>query len=178
MQLTGKQIIERNIISGVDNPKQLQQQGIDVRVVKIEEVYGYGGFIPADGKTVIPKSEIVPTMFSDGVSVKCIPAGTKYWYLAPGYYELTFAEGCKVPNNCTLHFKTRSSLVRCGARVFSGQFDAGFQTDAMGCFLKCDLPIYIELNARVAQALVFESYPVDDENMYNGQWQNDQQRQK
>ena len=85
-------------------------------------------------------------------------------------------ESCSIPNNATLHYKTRSSLVRCGATVHSGQFDGGFKTENMGCFLHVINPIVIEEGARIAQALVFESYPVDNGDMYNGQWQNDNQR--
>ena len=97
--------------------------------------------------------------------------------LPVGYYEIEFEEGCKMPANYAMVFKTRSSLVRCGAEVRSGQFDGGFETERMGAFLKVDIPIKIEKGARVAQALITETYTVDAENLYNGQWQNDKQRQ-
>jgi deoxycytidine triphosphate deaminase len=177
MQLTGKQIIEKQIVNGVEHPdKQIQQQGVDLRIFSVYSVGGPAGFIPANGKTITPEHERVPISFADGNVVKYIPAGTKYWALEPGYYEIEFMEGCNIPSNATLHLKTRSSLVRCGAQVFSGQFDAGFKTDFMGGFLQVNLPIYIERGARVAQALVFESADVDQEHMYNGQWQGDKQR--
>jgi len=176
MQLTGKQIIERGIVTGVEAPEQVQQQGIDVRVFSIYSVGGRYGFIPKSGKTITPKREVIPTSFSDGSAVCSIPAGVKYWYLEPGYYELELMEGCSIPDNATLHFKSRSSLVRCGCQVFSGQFDAGFKTDFMGCYLLVTLPVYIERGARVAQAIVFESDPVSKDNLYNGQWQGDKQR--
>ena len=73
-------------------------------------------------------------------------------------------------------FKTRSSLVRCGADVRSGQFDGGFKTKAMGAFLKVELPIEIEVGARVAQMIVNETYEVANEDLYDGQWQGDKQR--
>lgn len=176
MQLTGRQIIDRNIIEGIEDPEQIQQQGIDVRAAMLFAMSDKGGFIPKKGKTKIPNWEAVPTSFSDGKIYPCIPVGTKYWYLEPGYYEVRLKEGCNIPNNATLHFKTRSSLVRCGAQVLSGQFDAGFHTDAMGCFLHCSMPIYIEQDARIAQALVFETAPVESGDMYDGQWQGDKQR--
>ena len=72
------------------------------------------------------------------------------------------------------YIRYRSSLVRCGAIVHSGQFDAGFKTDAMGCFLQVIRPLHIEEGARIAQAIVFESNDV--ENLYDGQWQGDKQR--
>lgn len=169
MQLTGKQIVNQNIIGGVC-PEGIQQQGVDVRVMDIKRVDTHNdtivGYIPAKGKTHLPIQKDIE-LCQDGL----------FWELVPGYYEVTFEESCKIPANCAMYFKTRSSLVRCGAEIRSGQFDGGFETEKMGAFLKVELPIRIEVGARVAQAIVTETYPVDAENLYNGQWQNDNQRQ-
>lgn len=169
MQLTGRQIVDRGIIKGFSD-NAIQQQGIDVRVESIRQVTAENelaeirwGSVPKEGKTFLP--------FYTDVEME----DDKY-YLHPGYYDIELMESCEIPNNATLHYKTRSSLVRCGAIVHSGQFDAGFKTDNMGCFLEVINPIVIERGARIAQAIVFESYPVDGEDMYNGQWQNDNQR--
>lgn len=159
MQLTGNEITGLGMITNII-PESVQQQGIDVRVKSINKLEG-SGVVPKEGKTLLPiYTEIQGTSDS--------------WYLQPGYYELVFEEGCEIPNNMTLHFKTRSSLVRCGAVVHSGQFDAGFKTDNMGAFLHVIRPISIQKGARVAQAIIFESNKVD--NLYDGQWQNDKQR--
>lgn len=165
MQLTGEQIINQKIITNTIRAC-IQQQGVDLRLKNIKKVNITGGcgYIPKDGKTIKPVTEEVS--LTDG----------KTYILKPGYYEVEFKEGCDIPANATLHIKTRSSLVRCGAQCFSGQFDGGFRTDNMGCFLHVILPVYIDLGARIAQALVFESYPVSEEHMYNGQWQGDKQR--
>lgn len=172
MQLTGKQIIESGIVTNYCE-KGIQQQGIDLRVSKIFKV-GDGmqgvaflgaGLIPTEGKTVLPKSTPIPTYEK--------PEGN-YYALTPGYYELELMEGCKIPNNAAAYLKTRSSLVRCGAIIQSGQFDAGFETETMGCYLDVRCPIIIEIGARVAQIIVHESEPV--ENTYDGQWQGDKQR--
>lgn len=166
MQLTGKQIVERGILQNVC-VDGIQQQGVDVRLANVYEVVGEtGGFVPATGKTQTPCAvEVACSACSDGV-----------YDLPAGYYEVTFEEGCKIPANCAMYFKTRSSLVRCGAEIRSGQFDGGFETDRMGAFLKVEIPIKIERGARVAQAIVTETYTVDEEDLYNGQWQNDKQR--
>ena len=164
MQLTGKQIVERDILQNVC-VNGIQQQGIDVRLAKVHEVVGgTGGFVPATGKTQTPGA----------VEVAC-PDGV--YDLPTGYYEVTFEEGCKIPADCAMYFKTRSSLVRCGAEIRSGQFDGGFETDHMGAYLKVELPIKIEKGARVAQAIINETYPVEKEYLYDGQWQRDNQRQ-
>lgn len=162
MQLTGKEIIEQGIITNYCE-EGIQQQGIDVRIDSIKRVSTHRqyGVIPKNQKTTTP----------DYIEV------SKYngkWTLEPGYYEVTLMEGCSIPSNATLHFKTRSSLVRCGSLVHSGQFDAGFKTDAMGCFLQVLMPISIEQGARIAQAICFNSNEV--ENLYDGQWQGDKQR--
>lgn len=164
MQLTGKEIISKGIVLGADE-KCIQQQGVDLRVKKISAVNEKaGGFIPEDGKSIIP-----PTLEAYKYD--------KSYILSPGYYEVEFTQGCDVPRDATLHIKTRSSLVRCGAICHSGQFDGGFKTKNMGCFLHVILPISIEPHARIAQALVFESNPVDDDKLYDGQWQGDKQRE-
>lgn len=161
MQLTGKEIIEKGIITNHCD-EGIQQQGIDVRLDRVFAVV-IGGKVPKEGKTLPAQT------------VEVSPVYGKYC-LTPGYYEVTFEEGCNIPNNATLHFKTRSSLVRCGALIHSGQFDAGFHTDKAGAFLQVLMPIEIEPGARVAQALVFTSNEV--ENLYDGQWQGDKQRAK
>lgn len=160
MQLTGKEIIQNQIITN-SIEQGLQQQGIDVRIKKVNKLSG-SGVIPKEGKTLLPVYEEMQVSVNDS------------WYLQPGYYEVEFEEGCNVPNNATLHFKTRSSLVRCGALVHSGQFDAGFKTNNMGAFLQVLNPISIQKGARIAQAIVFTSNEVS--NLYDGQWQGDKQR--
>lgn len=166
MQLTGKQIIERNIIIGAAE-EGIQQQGVDLRVKEIRQVSEKAsGYIPKQGKSIIPTTFPID-LYDD-----------KSYVLKPGYYEVEFEEGCDIPRNSTLHIKTRSSLVRCGSQCYSGQFDGGFKTDNIGCFLHVILPISIDKGARIAQALVYKSYPVDDDHMYNGQWQGDNQRNK
>lgn len=159
MQLTGKQIVERGIVRN-HCEAGVQQQGVDVRVESISVLHGYG-IIPEQGKTTLPQTTKLPDF-------------NGRWVLTPGYYELELAEGITMPNDAALYFKTRSSLVRSGAIVHSGQFDAGFSTEKAGCFLQVLMPITIEVGARVAQAIVHTSDPV--ENTYNGQYQGDKQR--
>lgn len=162
MQLTGKQIIEKGIITNYCE-KGVQQQGIDVRLKSLRTMLNRGK-VPAQSKTILPQYYKVE--FEEDNCVE----------LQPGYYEVEFEEACNIPNNMVLNYKTRSSLVRCGAIIHSGQFDAGFKTQNMGAFLHVIRPIILEKGARLAQAIVTESYPVDDENLYDGQWQNDKQR--
>lgn len=160
MQLTGKEIIERQIVSNYDSENAIQQQGIDLRLDKVWALSGIG-MVPKEGKTRLPKRsyQIQTTVDSDG----------REWYrLNPGYYEVELIEGISVPNDCAILLKSRSSLVRCGAEVTSGQFDAGFSTIKAGCYLKAHREVWIEKYARICQTLVYTSNPV--ENLYNGQY--------
>ena len=172
MQLTGKQIVNRGIVTNVCEDG-IQQQGVDVRIDKVFKVIGQAGRVPTKGKTIRPNLMEIHThsiKFGDEVQ-------SPYFHLEPGWYEVELLEGCNIGNNELLNFKTRSSLVRCGAVVHSGQFDAGFNTEKMGCFLQVNHPINIQKEARIAQAIVTESYEVNNEDLYNGQWQGDKQRE-
>lgn len=160
MQLTGKEIIKEGIITNY-LVKSIQQQGVDVRLDKVYGRAEESGNVYKN-KTEIPKRQEYPIL-NDNI-----------YYLRPGYYEVYLMEGIQMTDDTALYFKTRSSLVRCGAIVHSGQFDAGFHTDKAGCFLHVIEPIYIEKGARIAQAIVHRSDKV--ENLYSGQFQNDKQR--
>lgn len=163
MQLTGEQIVKNQIVIN-HCEAGVQQQGLDVRIDKVFQYIGGRGFIPLGGGTSLPKYHEID-----------VDEGNKF-VLMPGYYEVEFIEGCKIPNDCAMYFKTRSSLVRCGSEIISGQFDGGFKTDKMGAFLRVEIPIIIEKGARVAQMIVNETYLVEEDKLYNGQWQNDKQR--
>lgn len=180
MQLTGRQIIDQGIIQNYVE-EAIQQQGVDVRIKEVYTLDG-DGIIPQTGKTIKPTATPLKSL-----GVEAYSCWHKYYdesgdhiveqaILQPGYYEVEFEESCSIPANCVLNFKTRSSLVRCGAIIYSGQFDAGFCTENMGAFLHVIRPITIERGARVAQAIVSETYKVNQEDLYNGQWQNDKQR--
>ena len=172
MRLTGEEIAKEGIITNL-GPESIQQQGVDLRLKSVlrfvwaESEINESGYIPATGKTRLPnRTEIEPINMDD----------KEVFMLSPGYYEVIFDEGCNMPNNRVMDFISRSSLVRCGAEIISGQFDAGFKTDNMGCFMAVYQPVQIERHARVAQTRISETSPVKDDNMYNGQWQNDKQR--
>ena len=165
MQLTGKEIIKRGIVSNYDEKKAIQQQGVDLRVESIDGVTGMG--IVAPNGTSLPDKMSIASHEDEG---------SVYWRLDPGYYELTFMEGVSIPEDVAAYLKARSSVVRCGADVRSGQYDAGFHTDHAGGYLIVYQTIKIYKGARVAQLICHESSKVT--NIYNGQFQNDKQRKE
>ena len=181
MQLTGKEIVQENIIQGYV-PEAIQQQGIDLRLREVRE-FGHInpqtnvfeknidldciGIIPTNGKTKLPQSRIIePETITN----------MHGWKLTPGYYEVIFEEGCRMPKDRVMVFITRSSGVRCGIEIVCGQFDAGFETEHMGCFMCVHENVFIGDHARIAQTRITKTAPVDEDKMYNGQWQNDKQR--
>jgi deoxycytidine triphosphate deaminase len=99
--------------------------------------------------------------------------GYSGWLLYPGTYDITFNEGCKIPDNRVAFIKQRSSLWRNGTLINSPVFDPGFETEFMGTIMLVTETIFIEENARVAQIYFHEC---DSAEKYDGQWQNDKQR--
>ncbi len=92
------------------------------------------------------------------------------WYLAPGLYSLEFDQGVKIPAHCKANIIHRSSIARCGGQIYSGEYDAGFETENAGAFLVVHVPFFIEEHARVAQ-LVVQEVKGTIERQYDGQWQ-------
>lgn len=173
MQLTGNQIVKEGIITNYDSQKAVQQQGIDLRVKEINAFDDDNrGTIFTDRTSIPTYRAVTPARYL----VDPKNPERSYFYLRPGYYEVQFMEGCKMPSDRVMHLKSRSSLVRCGGEICAGQFDAGFETDHMGCFLAVFNPMYIEAGARICQAYIFETDEVT--NLYDGQWQGDKQRIK
>lgn len=158
--LNGKEIVERGIVTNIPT-ENVAQHGVDLNLILIERVMGIG-FIPVVGKTQLPEYQRVE------------PTQSGVWRLNPGTYNVTFAQGCKIPNNVMMLIRQRSSLLRCGGQLHSSVFDAGFETENIGTFMTLFHPIDIEVGARIAQIYNHETDPV--ENLYNGQWQGDKQR--
>ena len=169
--LTGRELAESGMITGFEE-SNIQQQGIDIRVAKIKKIKkGAMGVIPVEGKTVIPEYEEVPALHLKNGDMR-----VHGWMLPAGVYDIEFIEGVNVASDKCMKPLTRSSLVRCGAQIDSGLFDAGFNTAHAGAMLYVTNPIVIGVGARVAQIVCLESNEVS--NLYNGQFQNDKQRQK
>lgn len=161
--LNSTELIDRGIITGPITKQNIAQHGIDLNVIEISAIEESEGFIPAEGKTVLPVYRQVPFF-----------GNTTTWHLKPGMYDVVFAQGCNIPADQMLLIRQRSSLLRCGAFICSNVYDAGFKTDNIGTMLTVVNPINIEYNARIAQIYNHQCSTV--ENLYDGQWQNDKQR--
>jgi len=158
--LNGKEIVARGIVTNVPE-ENIAQHGVDLNLIGVEKMKGVG-LIPIKGKTTLPRyEEIVPI---EGV-----------WRLEPGVYNITFDQGCKIPNDQMLLIRQRSSLLRNGGSLHSSVFDAGFETTKIGTVMVLFHSVDIEYGARIAQIYNHVTDPV--ENLYNGQFQQDKQRQ-
>ena len=159
--LNGKELIERKIITNVPE-ENVQQHGIDLNVIEIELLTG-GGVIPHQGKTVLGNSVQQPLISDQAI-----------WKLHPGTYSVRFSQGCDIPSDTMLLIRQRSSLLRNGTILHSSVFDTSFKTDNIGTVMIVTVPITIQYKARIAQ--IYNHNCTLVENLYNGQFQNDKQR--
>jgi len=174
--LNAKQIIDEGLLLLENTQGKPAQVGYDITLKEVQKIgnrigggvynLSRGGKI---GKVLKDKTELttyspINTIMLDGV---------EGWLLHEGVYDITFNEGCKIPDNRVAFIKQRSSLYRNGAIINSPVFDPGFETEFMGTLLYVHEPLFIEKDARVAQIYFHECNGAE---LYNGQWQNDKQR--
>ena len=172
--LNAKQIVDEGLLLLENAKGKPAQVGFDITLKSVNKVgnrigntnvYGAGKI----GKVLKDKTELTTYTPLDTIQLD----GVKGWLLYEGVYDITFNEGCKIPNNRVAFIKQRSSLYRNGAIINSPVFDPGFETQNMGTLLYVHETIFIETDARVAQIYFHEC---DAAEKYDGQWQGDKQR--
>jgi deoxycytidine triphosphate deaminase len=168
--LNSRQILDQKIITGPIDDDMVAQVGVDLRVIEIKSIYG-GGVVPQQGKTKLAHKE--PVKRNGGREVGLENA---VWLLQPGAYDVTFEQGCDIPADKVMLLRQRSSLLRNGSILHSSVFDPGFSTKNVGTVLIVISPIVIEFKARIAQAYIHECTEVASEDLYDGQFQGDKQR--
>jgi deoxycytidine triphosphate deaminase len=172
--LNVEQIIEQKLLKLENTKGKPAQVGYDVTLKAVQKVGNRMSGTPVYtdskiGKILKDKTEL--TTYTP-IETKKIDE-VEGWLLHPGTYDITFNEGCKIPNNRVAFIKQRSSLYRNGTIINSPVFDPGFETEFMGTIMYVHEPIFIEKEARVAQIYFYECEPAT---AYDGQWQNDKQR--
>lgn len=168
--LNSRELIHRKIVTGPIDDDMIAQVGVDLRVIRIEQIFG-GGVIPQQGKTHLGKKEVVKPQ-----SGKEIELENAVWVLTPGVYDVTFDQGCDIPSDIALLIRQRSSLLRNGTILHSSVFDPGFKTDNIGTVIVVNSPIVIEYKARIAQIYGYVCSEVSSDDLYDGQYQGDKQR--
>lgn len=169
MQLTAQQIIEEGLLKLDNTQGKPAQVGYDLSLKHVNRVLG-SGMVLKDKTTLGTYQEVAPGSYFTDEGQRLM------WYLEPGAYDVVFHEGCKIPANRSARICQRSSLLRNGAVIASSMFDPGFETDNIGTVMIVIAPIYIEVDARVAQIYFVHNDEVHDDHLYDGQWQKDKQR--
>ena len=139
---------------------QISSNGIDVTLKAVKAIIGRG--VVGIKEKQLPKySEIYPITEEEG-----------FFFLPKGHYSLEFNEGGIVPSGYAGIYKTRSTIIRCGAIVESGLFDTGFECNTFGATLFVFNPdgIQIQRNTPIAQLLFMSA---DEAYKYNGNYQKD-----
>jgi deoxycytidine triphosphate deaminase len=166
--LNSKQIIDEGLLKLEHTQGKPAQVGFDLTLKQVNIIGGriVNGKI---GKVLKDKTQLTTYTPYELRNLD----GVTGWLLYEGVYDITFNEGCKLPDNRVAFIKQRSSLYRNGAIINSPVFDPGFETQFMGTLMYVHETIFIEENARVAQIYFHECQPAE---LYDGQWQHDKQR--
>jgi len=174
--LNAKQIVDEGLLLLEYTKGKPAQVGYDLSLKAVQRigisVEGMANATYSDnkiGKVLKDKTELTTYTSIDPINLD----GARGWLLYEGVYDITFNEGCNIPDNRVAFIKQRSSLYRNGAIINSPVFDPGFKTDNMGTLLYVHETIFIEQDARVAQIYFHECVSAE---MYDGQWQGDKQR--
>ena len=172
--LNAQQIIQEGLLKLEHSHGKPAQVGYDLSLKQVNRIGNKGVNDPKIGKVLKDKTQLTSytpqgLMNLDGV------AG---WLLYEGIYDITFNEGCKIPEDRVGLIRQRSSMLRNGTVLHSSVFDPGFETEFMGTVMVVNETIFIEENARVAQIYFHPCVPVAEDNLYNGQFQGDTQRNK
>ena len=171
--LNAKQIIDEGLLLLETTQGKSAQVGYDLSLKAVQKIgnkIGYNTFKEGQiGKILKDKTILTTYTPVDTIMLE----GNEGWLLHEGVYDITFNEGCKIPDNRVAFIKQRSSLYRNGAIINSPVFDPGFETENMGTLLYVHEPLFIEKDARVAQIYFHECEPAEK---YDGQWQGDKQR--
>jgi hypothetical protein len=171
--LNAKQIVDEGLLLLENTQGKPAQVGYDLSLKAVQKIgnkIGYNVFKEGQiGKILKDKTVLTTYTPVDTIMLE----GNEGWLLHDGVYDITFNEGCKIPENRVAFIKQRSSLYRNGTIINSPVFDPGFETQNMGTLLYVHEPLFIEKDARVAQIYFHECNGAE---LYNGQWQNDKQR--
>jgi len=170
--LNAHEIIEKGLLKLDHTKGKAAQIGYDLSLKEVNKIGIPTNTAGTIGKVLKDKTELTTYTPQPLLSLD----GSRGWLLYPGVYDITFHEGCKIPDNYVGLIRQRSSMLRNGTVLHSSVFDPGFVTDFMGTVMVVNETIFIEAGARVAQIYFHECTPVHSDNLYNGQWQNDKQR--
>jgi dUTP pyrophosphatase len=132
------------LVEDVDQAAQLQPNGIDLRVERVQRLTTRAVFGAADTARE-PAARDDVTVDRDG-----------WWDLAPGVYVITYRERVNLPPDLTALLRPRSSLLRSGVTVHGAVWDAGYSGRGEGLLSVLNESGYrLQRGARVAQLVFF-----------------------
>ena len=142
----------------IDLETQTQIAGFDLSVKDIMRLED-GGVLDFDNsKRVIPQH---------GLLEKTDDA----WMLKPGGYLVRYNEIVEVPYDAVGIVLPRSSLMRCGATIFSAVWDPGYKGRGVGLMVTY-ADIKIHQNTRIAQIMFIKTMEKTQKG-YSGDYQNE-----
>ena len=109
--LNAQQIVDEGLLLLQHSKGKPAQVGYDLSLKTVQKignrlangVYAYGSI----GKVLRSKTELTTYTPKDTISLD----GNDGWLLYEGVYDITFHEGCKIPDNRVAFIKQRSSLL-------------------------------------------------------------------
>ena len=147
------------LVEDVDHGTQLQPNGIDLRVARVQRLRSRGALGAADAAREPAEREDLP----------CDADG--WWDLGRGGYVIAYAERVNLPPDLMALIRPRSSLLRSGVTLHGAVWDAGYSGRGEGLLSVVNEHGYrLQRGARIAQLVFFRlSAPTRDG--YAGRYQ-------
>lgn len=149
---------EETIKDYIDLETQTQIAGFDLTVKEIMKLEDGGTLDFDNSKRLVPNHELLKK--TDDA-----------WILKPGGYLVRYNEIVEVPFDVVGIVLPRSSLMRCGATIFSAVWDPGYKGRGVGLMVTY-AEIKIHQNTRIAQ-LMFIKTTEKTKTGYSGEYQNE-----
>jgi dUTP pyrophosphatase len=162
MILTGKQVADAMIEGVIDEETQTQPNGFDMTLLKVEAFKNDDFGILDFDNSRRHKTNVAVVPFDSRGAVR----------LGRGSYLITLDPKMSIPKDEVWMLKPRSSLVRMGAYIDAGVFDAGFVGRGQVLLTVNSLMgIKLYKDARIAQMVGFKIAGGEVEQGYSGTYQ-------
>jgi dUTP pyrophosphatase len=152
------------LVEDVDVETQLQPNGIDLRLERVQRLVTAARHGASDGVRDPAERDDVRAD-ADG-----------WWDLPRGAYVVTYRERVNLPNDLTALIRPRSSLLRSGVALHGAVWDAGYSGRGEGLLSVLNERGYrVQRGARIAQ-LVFFRLSAATVHAYAGRFQGENAR--
>ncbi|HVR88446.1 MAG TPA: deoxyuridine 5'-triphosphate nucleotidohydrolase [Candidatus Limnocylindria bacterium] len=150
---------EPPLVEGIDPSVQLQPNGVDLRIERVQRLTSPGLLGAADGvREPAAREELHPDQ--DG-----------WWDLHQGSYVIGYVEKVNLPTDLMAFARPRSSLLRSGVTIHAAVWDAGYSGKGEGLLAVQNPKGYrLQRGARVIQ-LVFLRLGSPAAEGYKGRYQ-------